>query len=355
LSPTETNPAKFAPIPIGKINPDEPLCADVYLKIGDKFIKFKEQEDAIPSEKYNFFISKNLKDLFVLTEDVKKVMDWLKASKAKLVEEVVEQIGEEHRELAEKREEIKEVVFETFADLELDSGTVTILQDQVADFIDDIGKKKVPQLVLAKLTRQSHSVADHSVNVANIAVYMAMLLGHGHQFVLENIYMGSILHDYAKAKIPEDILKNTGNQKYNQAIQDHPKKAGQMIAKIEGINKQIITIVEQHHEQHNGKGYPKGLAGDDIYELSKIVTMANVFDNILVENINKSEKQRNRAAIKFFEYDKGKQFDPEIIEKIIDGLKLAYGGYTKAPSKKEKIELPEDEVFSVDDDDEKDS
>ena len=51
-----------------------------------------------------------------------------------------------------------------------------------------------------------------------------------------------------------------------------------------------------------------------------------------MENINKSKKERYRAAIKFLEYDKGKQFDPDLIEKVMTPLKLAYGDYYISPS-----------------------
>ena len=96
-----------------------------------------------------------------------------------------------------------------------------------------------------------------------------------------------------------------------------------MIAKIEGIPKQVTTIVAQHHEQFGGSGYPKGMRGEDIYDLAKIVSMANIFDHTLQDNKDKPS-QRYKLAIKVLEYDRGKQFDPEFIPRIVEGLKIAY-------------------------------
>jgi hypothetical protein len=46
----------FSSIPLSKIACNDQLRADVFIKIGEKFIKFKEQGDFIPEEKYNYFI-----------------------------------------------------------------------------------------------------------------------------------------------------------------------------------------------------------------------------------------------------------------------------------------------------------
>jgi len=166
------------------------------------------------------------------------------------------------------------------------------------------------------------------MNVANLSLFLAMTVGHGHQHVLENLYLGALFHDYGKAKIPPQILENPSSVSYAQAISDHPEKGYEMLKKSKEIPKQALTIVLEHHEQFAGAGYPKGLTGDQIYGLSKIVTIANVFDNVAMEN-RRTPKTMYRAAIKVLEYDKGKQFDPEIMPRIIDSLKLSFGNFVR--------------------------
>jgi HD-GYP domain-containing protein (c-di-GMP phosphodiesterase class II) len=155
-----------------------------------------------------------------------------------------------------------------------------------------------------------------------------MTVGHSHQHVLENLYLGALFHDYGKAKIPAQILENPKSVSYAQAISDHPAKGYEMLKNSKEIPKQALTIVLEHHEQFAGAGFPKGLTGDQIYGLSKIVTIANVFDNICMEH-RRTPKQMYKAAIKVLEYDKGKQFDPEIMPRILDALKLAFGNFER--------------------------
>jgi putative nucleotidyltransferase with HDIG domain len=259
-------------------------------------------------------------------------MTWLSAKRQEVVDELVEEVGEEHRALVEKREDIREKVYDTFTDMEMDSGVAEILKSQVKDFLEDVKEIDLSKAVLAKMLKHNSSIADHALNTANVATYIAMVLGHGNYQVLEDIYMGAIFHDYAKMKIPSEVLENKTNTKYNQAIQDHPRKGAVAIKKLENIREAVVKIVEQHHEQFNGNGFPAGLKEDEIFGPAMIVSMANIFDNTVMENKNKSKKEKYRTAIKVLEYDKGKQFDPDMVEKALTALKLAYGEYYIPPA-----------------------
>jgi HD-GYP domain-containing protein (c-di-GMP phosphodiesterase class II) len=265
-------------------------------------------------------------------EELEAFMEWLKSKRQESVDEMVEEVGEEHRELVEKREDIRERVFDTFTDMEMDSGVAEILQSQVKEFIEEVKEIDLSKAVLAKMVKHNSSIADHALNTANVAIYMAMVLGHGNYQVLEDIYMGALFHDYAKLKIDPKVLENKSNNRYNQAIQDHPRKGSVAVKKLDNIREPVIKIVEQHHEQFNGNGYPNGLKEDEIFGPAMIVSMANIFDNTVVENKNKPKKEKYRMAIKVLEYDKGKQFDPDMIEKVITALKLAYGEYYIPPA-----------------------
>lgn len=326
---TDNNGDEYVPVPVAKVYPDRTLCSDIFLHIDNKFICYRAQNDILPAHSYDHLIAKNLKEFYIKMTDLQSFMNWLKATKDQVVDEIVEKVGEEHREIVEKREEIREQIFETFAGEDLNSDKVDILKNQVEELISDIQEQKVPKAVLAKLMSLNQGVADHSLNVATFSMFIAMVLGYGNKQILEDLYMGALFHDYAKAKIPQEVLDNEKNQKYAQAIQDHPEKSAKVLKKFDNISVAVFQIVMQHHEQFNGSGYPKGLSGDDISSLSRIVSIANIFDNTLTANIKKPEKERFRTAIKVIQYDSGKQFDPEIVRTIIDPLKLAYGDYYK--------------------------
>ncbi len=323
----DKKPEDYSPVPIAQVKPDHPLCVDIYLQIGEKFLKFKHQGDEIPGDKYNELIARNLKHIFIDTGHISEFATWMKKAKAKSIDQMVDKVGEKNRDLAEAREAMSEAVYEVYAEEELSTETVELLQKQAEELIAKVSKNKPTAQILAMLTKQNSSVADHSVNVANISVFLAMVMGNNHHAVLENIYMGALFHDYGKAKIPPDVLNNTSGNKYSQAIQDHPIKGAASLKKLKGINKPVLDIVIQHHEQANGKGFPLSLKGDEIYGLAKIVSIANVFDNTCLENSKKDESEMYKSAIKVIEYDNGRRFDPALLPRVVDALKLVYGNF----------------------------
>lgn len=317
----------FAPVPMSRIYPNEPLCTDVYIKVADKYIKFRHKGDEIDGARYNSLIAKSLTHLHIDIGKIPIFLKWLEETKEKSIANMTKKVGEEHRDLVVKREEISELICEVFADEVLTSSKIEFLQEKAQEFIDFALENKTNQMVFSKLTKFNASIADHSVNVANVSIFLGLILGHSHRSVLENLYMGALFHDYGKAKIPVDVLDNSSSSRYSQAIQDHPAKGCAALKGFESVSRPVFDIVIQHHEQHNGKGYPLNLAGDEIYGLSKVVALANAFDNVCQENAKRPEKEMYKAAIKVIEYDRGRRFDPETVPRVVEALKLSYAEY----------------------------
>ncbi|MBC7427347.1 MAG: HD domain-containing protein [Bacteriovorax sp.] len=327
------NPEEFLSTPLSKVPCNSELSADVYVKIGDKFIKFKEKGDLIPEEKYNYFISMNVKELFVAKNEIEAFQEAVEEQKKEEIEAIVEEVGEENRPIVELQADIKESVYEAFMDEELSSETVDILKNQVTEFINIIKDKNPSADIFAKISSMNNTIAEHSMNVANLSLLFGMSTGQTHTLVLENLYMGALFHDYGKAKIPTAVMEKPKSVAYAKAITEHPLLGVDMLKKNPQINKQVLSIVAEHHEQFAGVGFPKGMTGDAIYGLSKIVSIANIFDNVCMEN-RRNKATMYKTAIKVLEYDKGKQFDPELLPRILDAIKLGYGNYHRDRAKK---------------------
>lgn len=314
----------FTLVVLTKVNPEKPLPTPIFLKVDGKFIKFKGAGEPIGAEKFDFFIAKGVKNIYIHNEDIMDFLDWLNESEETEESSFVDQFGEENRGFFKRSKEFKEKVYDVYFEEELNPEIVFQLQDHVADFVSDIKEKPVAAQAVALMMSRNKTVADHSINVANLAVFLGMVLGHGHQFVLENLYMGAIFHDYGKLKIDPKLLENNDGRLYSQAIQNHPIFGVKMLRKTQGIPKQVLTIIAQHHEQFNGHGYPLGVGGDELYELAQIVSMANIFDNTLKENSKYSEDERYKRAIKVIQYDNGKNWNPKYIERVLEALNYAF-------------------------------
>ena len=313
----------FSPIALSKISCHDKLPADLFVKIGDKFIKFKEMGDFIPEEKYNYFISKNVKELFVQNESKQAFEVAIEKYRQERIEETVALVGEDNRDIVVQQVAMKEKVYELFLDEKLSSESVEVLKSQVADFIETVKNKNPTSDIYAKISSLNNTIAEHSLNVANLSLLFGMAVGQNNLIVLENLYMGALFHDYGKAKIPVSVFENPNSVAYERAIKNHTMAGVDLLKNIPSIPNQVISIVAEHHEQFAGVGYPKGISGNSIYGLSKIVSIANIFDNVASEN-RRNKTTMYKLAIKVLEYDKGKQFDPELLPRILEVLKIIF-------------------------------
>ncbi len=324
MSNTSNNDDDFSLVILSSVNPERELPTDVYIYVDSKYIKFKSKGDQIGAEKYDYFLSKGMKNIYIPSDTIMDFLSWINDDLKEEESDFVKKAGEESRGFFKRGKDFKQKIYEVYFEEELSDKVVDALQDSVADFVEDIKQNSMTSKAIAFLMSKNSSVADHSMNVANLSIFIGMVLGHGHQFVLENLYMGGLFHDYGKLKIDPKILENKDNRMYSHAVQEHPVTGANMLSRTEGIPKQVLTIVEQHHEQFNGHGYPNSLQGDQIYELAQIVSMANTFDNILSENKNLAKAEKYKKAIRVLQYDSGKNWNPKYMDRVIDALNIAY-------------------------------
>jgi response regulator RpfG family c-di-GMP phosphodiesterase len=148
-----------------------------------------------------------------------------------------------------------------------------------------------------------------------------MNIGLGQQTMLEDIYLGSLLHDYGKVLIQNKFFDNPGSKECEHAIRKHPELGKTSLLLGSDFNDEVIKIITEHHERHDGKCYPKGLRGNKIYQLTKLVSIASIFDNFETED-NGPIPERHSRAIKKLASDKGNFFDPKILEKCIKALQF---------------------------------
>ncbi len=118
----------------------------------------------------------------------------------------------------------------------------------------------------------------HSDRVARVSVRLAEELGCDHKQI-DTIYLSGLLHDVGKIGIDDNVLRKPG--KLTEAEYEHIKTHAEIGFKILSDIKQldeVLPVVLHHHEQWDGKGYPRGLVGDGIPFLARIVAVADSFD-----------------------------------------------------------------------------
>lgn len=123
----------------------------------------------------------------------------------------------------------------------------------------------------------------HSINVCLLSIGMAIKMGLSRQEIME-VALGAIYHDMGKAWFADTVVNKKGlTEAERQLMREHPEK---MFRFLQKHNYSVATLyaVWQHHEKANGNGYPTGIKGGKIVKSARIVSCANVYDNLVNMN-----------------------------------------------------------------------
>lgn len=124
----------------------------------------------------------------------------------------------------------------------------------------------------------------HSVNVSALTTMIGTLLQYPVD-KLKELALGALLHDIGKVMLPLSLINKPTklSSKEIESIQTHPTLGYEILDKCENLPPCVKYIALQHHEKFLGGGYPSGIAGDEISEYARIVTIADVYDALLAD------------------------------------------------------------------------
>jgi putative nucleotidyltransferase with HDIG domain len=128
------------------------------------------------------------------------------------------------------------------------------------------------------LDLRDRMTARHSAAVARYAREIAVAAGLS-EADQELAHAAGLLHDIGKFVLPDRILKSDARltEEDWMEIRKHPQEGARIVSQVDGYQP-IGEIILAHHERLDGLGYPRGLEGDQIPEISRIVAVADVYD-----------------------------------------------------------------------------
>ncbi len=156
--------------------------------------------------------------------------------------------------------------------------------EDVADFAESFSAHFLQDaestLHLMRFSPQDENIYYHSLNVAVLAMMLGKEAGVGAE-ELNILCQGALFHDVGKSRIDRKVLVKEGrlNKAELDFLRMHPKYGVDLLAFAESFPKLALLVIYQHHEAVDGSGYPKGVRGAQIHLLSRLVSIANVYDN----------------------------------------------------------------------------
>ena len=168
---------------------------------------------------------------------------------------------------------------------------------------------------------RSKETGNHVKRVAEYSKLIALKLGINEQEA-EMLKLASPMHDIGKVGIPDNILNKPGKltPEEFEIMKTHAQLGYEMLKHSSKPILQAAAIVsKEHHEKYNGKGYPRGLKGEDIHIFARITAVADVFDALGSDRIYKKAWE-DEKIFELFNSEKGEHFDPKVIEAFFHSL-----------------------------------
>ena len=258
--------------------------------------------------------------LLALMEQIRSEIAAPDEKKPKVIQPITFSIGiaSSSESTASSNELFKQVQKALFFAKRNGKNRVEIYEEDRPDTVDKDEKayeQVVPTIyaLTAAIDAKDSYTFEHSCNVSAYAVLLAKEIGLNSNEI-QTVKEAGLLHDIGKIGIPENILKKHGNltKEEYEIMKTHVVNSIEMIHCLPNMD-YVIPAVLTHHERYDGKGYPRGLSGEDIPLLGRILAVCDSFDAIVSKRSYK-EAFSEEYALKELEQNKGAQFDPKLVE-----------------------------------------
>lgn len=163
---------------------------------------------------------------------------------------------------------------------------------------------------------RDHYTVGHTWRVTNFALEIMRGLGWSEE-QLKDGEMGGVLHDVGKIGVTDSILQKPGKLTDEEfaLMKVHPEVGARILNDIEFL-KPLVPYCLYHHERYDGKGYPYGMAGNDIPLEGRLIAVADTFD-AMTSNRPYRKGLDPQIAIDELIKGRGTQFDPDCVDALV--------------------------------------
>jgi len=192
--------------------------------------------------------------------------------------------------------------------------------------LDEIetSQREMIYVLMEMMEMSSDETGQHIRRVAEISRQLAHQLDY---LTIEDetlLFHAAPMHDIGKMAIPREILHKPGplSDEEFEVVKAHTSRAADFFPKSRRrLIRAAAQIAEQHHEHWDGKGYPKGLVGEEIHIYGRIVALADSFDSLTHNRCYRPAWTVERA-LDYIKQQRGLKFDPQLVDILLANAEL---------------------------------
>ena len=212
-----------------------------------------------------------------------------------------------------------------FSDLEAGNPPkVAVLKPIVSRLLEQIVAQPEAMLIqfcLDKVRRLDATLASHGMDVCVLTLLLAMENGCA-EADLEALGLGALLHDIGYVRLPRNLYRKTTplTDQEQVLMKQHPQLAATVLAQVGSIPDAVSRIILQHHEYHDGSGFPQHLKQDGLSPLAQLVGLADTYDDLVSARHGRPPLLPHDAIRQLFVLGAKNRYEKTLVEVAIKAL-----------------------------------
>ncbi|MCB0357830.1 MAG: HD domain-containing protein, partial [Bdellovibrionales bacterium] len=273
----------------------------VYLPLNNKFIKYSAKNSKFSDKKKQKMIDKDLRNLHVDIKDVDKFYEYSATQLAELSSSAnpLSETEKEQKLYSAIRDIFYQVLDENATpDFTAGKAMLGTCQKIISNFITQGESSNWYAQLIRTMSGQTGDYS-HASEVSTYAALFAIGLQYPN---VEDLAIAGMLHDIGLVEIPQDLSdkaeldEDSLTDEEKELYFSHIAKGLDIVKRNRMVlQDHVIKAIEQHHEKWNGKGYPKGKAGNTLSIEAQILSVADKFQNLVAEKPGKKRFSPSEA------------------------------------------------------------
>ena len=330
---------EYVPVILSAIQVDTTVGCDLFIQSGTnkeaRYVLYCSGTNVIKSEKIADLQKNHIKNLFIRKIDQKIYLKYVESSLKHIINDNRVDVKEKALVVCDVAKNIMNDVFEDPRSGE----NVERSKIWVSNTIDFIIRSKASFSSLLGVVSHDYYTYTHSVNVSVLGLLFAKYLCFdGGE--MQSFGTGLLLHDVGKTQIDSELInkKERLSEEEFTRMKMHVEIGADILKQTGSAGSTSFFAVMEHHEKHNGKGYPMGLKGDEIHKHGKIAGIIDVYDALTTKR-SYSDARKPFEALKIMNRELEGSFDDKYFKDFI--LFLGSGGEQQLQKNRNIFPTPE--------------
>lgn len=196
----------------------------------------------------------------------------------------------------------------------------SVVKQAVSGCVDSILRNQDASLWLTRMQAKDAGTAQHSMNVSALSIIMAKTMGLNNR-EMEDVGVCGMLHDVGKTRVPIHLIEKPSPLTSDETVEmeRHTIYGRDILLSTQNVMSGAADVAYTHHERPDGQGFPQGLTDDQIPVYSKVVAIAEAYDNMTTMQPYRPSLSPSHALQELYRL-RGKQFDEGLVVLFIDSI-----------------------------------